>query len=277
MPQRIVSYVPGRSFRSVSVTGSACSLQCEHCQGHYLGAMLDASLPGSLEAIGRKAFQEGALGLLVSGGCDPEGRVPLVERIGEVRALKEMGLLLNVHTGHVDETEAGSLAGTGIDRFSLDLHRSVGVIKDVLHQAGGAERYEATLRALCGKAPGRVVPHVCAGLDGDQVLHEKECVDLASEHEISALVLLRHMPSHLHLAEPLGDERFYELVEYAVDRLTVPVLLGCMRPRGAGQVELECARRGVAGIANLRSDTEKLLCEAGFTVERRSLCCALHR
>jgi uncharacterized radical SAM superfamily protein len=242
--------------------------------------MLDASLPGSLGPIGKMVCQEGALGLLISGGCDKEGRVPLIERIGEIGSLKEMGLLLNVHTGHVDEAEVETLVNTGIDRFSVDLHRSADVIKNVLHQNGGKERYEATLRALCRKAPGRVVPHICAGLDGDQVLYEKECVDMAMEHEIAALVLIRHMPtkaSQLHLAEQLSDERFYELVEHAVDRSDVPVLLGCMRPRGSGQVELECARRGIAGIANLRSDTEKILCEDGFTIERRSLCCALHR
>lgn len=242
--------------------------------------MLDASSPGSLENIGRKACGEGALGLLISGGCDINGRVPLIERIEEIRALKGMGLLLNVHTGHVDEEEAGTLARTEIDRFSVDLHRSAEVIKNILHQSGGTERYESTLRALCVKAPGKVVPHICAGLEGDQIVHEKECVDMAAKHEIASLVVLRHMPStssKMRPIEPLSDERFYELIEHAVDRSKVPVLLGCMRPRGSGQVELECARRGVSGIANLRSDTEKLLCNAGFIIEHRPFCCALHR
>lgn len=218
--------------------------------------------------------------MLISGGCDLEGRVPLIERIEEVRALKDMGLILNVHTGHIDEEEAETLASTDIDRFSVDLHRSPEVIRSVLHQSGGAKRYEDTLRALCLSAPGKVVPHICAGLEGDKVVHEKECVDMAAEHDIAALVLLRHMPirsSPMRSIEPLGDVKFYELVEHAIDRTDTPVLLGCMRPRGSGQVELECALRGVAGIANLRSDTERLLSEAGFMIEHRPLCCALHR
>src|SRR3972149_4910339 len=65
-------------FVSVSVTGTACALACEHCKMHVLEGM--AALPkfdGSLFDLCGELAERGARGVLVSGGCDRRGGGPL--------------------------------------------------------------------------------------------------------------------------------------------------------------------------------------------------------
>jgi uncharacterized radical SAM superfamily protein len=54
-----------------------------------------------------------------------------------------------------------------------------------------------------------------------------------------------------------------------------PVLLGCMRPRGRSDVEIEALRTGAAGIACPAAATAKWALENGGQWRRG--CCALHR
>src|SRR3990170_9168199 len=63
---------PGR-FVSISVTGAACALQCDHCRSRVLEGMLPANGKGLFE-LARDLAGSGARGILVSGGCDRRGR-----------------------------------------------------------------------------------------------------------------------------------------------------------------------------------------------------------
>src|SRR5512138_3521678 len=64
-------------FPTVSVTGNSCALNCKHCGGKVLKTMHPAVSPKELLELGRKLVVEGAKGVLVSGGCQPDGSVPL--------------------------------------------------------------------------------------------------------------------------------------------------------------------------------------------------------
>ena len=64
-------------FAAISVTGSHCDLRCEHCQGKLLESMIPAEDPGTFSQIADRLRLAGALGVLVSGGADQNGEVPL--------------------------------------------------------------------------------------------------------------------------------------------------------------------------------------------------------
>src|SRR5512147_3257141 len=115
MTRTLVAYHPGINFPAVSLTGRACMLQCEHCRGHHLGGMRDGSRPGSLLEIASGAKRAGATGMLISGGCDIEGKVPILERAQEIMEVKRYGLLLNIHTGLLDDDEADKVSELGAD------------------------------------------------------------------------------------------------------------------------------------------------------------------
>jgi len=279
MTRTLVAYHPGINFPAVSLTGRTCALQCEHCRGHHLGGMRDGSQPGSLSRIASEAKKAGATGILISGGCDIEGKVLILERAQEIMDVKRSGLLLNIHTGLLNDAEAAVLARLGAVRLSMDLHQSPDVIRDVLHLDAGPAGFERTLRALCAAAPGKVVPHICAGLEGDTIENEIMSVDLAAEIGVAALVVLVHVPTPgapLRPSVPISDRTVLELIDHAVSQTDAPVLLGCMRPRKDHHLEVEAARHGVLGIANPKERTLRILENDGFRILHRNECCALH-
>jgi len=74
-------------FVSISVTGSACALRCEHCAMKVLEPMDDLTrFQGSIYDMCAQLARRGARGVLVSGGCDAHGRVPLLEHVRVSRA-----------------------------------------------------------------------------------------------------------------------------------------------------------------------------------------------
>ena len=78
----------------LSLTGDHCALDCAHCGGHYLGGMRPIW----------DADPDTSTSCLVSGGCDPTGRVPVTAHLDRVRAWRE-GRTMNWHVGFVTEPE----------------------------------------------------------------------------------------------------------------------------------------------------------------------------
>ncbi|MHA2086550.1 MAG: hypothetical protein ACXABD_22645, partial [Candidatus Thorarchaeota archaeon] len=60
-----------------SVTGMACSLMCDHCEGRLLKGMEPALDPETLLQKCTEAKEKGGEGVLISGGSDARGHVPL--------------------------------------------------------------------------------------------------------------------------------------------------------------------------------------------------------
>ena len=83
-------------FVSISLTGTACSLGCEHCKMAVLRGMDDLSrFDGTLFELCRRLAERGARGVLISGGSDAQGRVPLLPHVPDlVRARRELGLVV---------------------------------------------------------------------------------------------------------------------------------------------------------------------------------------
>ena len=59
-----------RRFLPVSVTGSVCALQCDHCQAKVLDGMLSVSAGQDLFELAKTLRARGTEGLLVSGGLN---------------------------------------------------------------------------------------------------------------------------------------------------------------------------------------------------------------
>ncbi len=97
-------------FPTVSVTGTSCALNCKHCEGKVLETMTPAETPAKLLEVAVKLKQNGALGFLVSGGCLPDGSVPLAPFIPALEQVKrKLGLTVFVHTGIIDFATASAL------------------------------------------------------------------------------------------------------------------------------------------------------------------------
>src|SRR5688500_14441095 len=243
-------------FVSISVTGDACALRCEHCAMKVLEPMGD--LPrfrGSIYDLCARLAQRGARGVLVSGGCDLEGRVPLLQHVPDlVRVRRELGLVIRVHPGLPDEATCAGLAEIGIDGAMIDIIGHRDTVRDVYHLAATPDDYDAALVRL-ERHGVPTVPHIILGLHFGRMLGERTALEIVARHRPKLLVLVILMPlsgtgmagvTPPSLAEIGG---FFRAARLALPG--TPVMLGCARPLGAVKVAIDrlAVAAGLNGIA----------------------------
>ncbi|MBI3359576.1 MAG: radical SAM protein, partial [Chloroflexi bacterium] len=152
-------------FASISVTGTECALACEHCKTHVLEGM--TALPrfdGSLFDLCCELAERGTRGVLISGGCDRHGRVPLLRHIPDlIRARRELDFTIRVHPGLPDEETVAGLAEVGIDGAMVDIIGDDATIREVYHLETTTAEYGAVLERL-ERHHVPAVPHIILGL-----------------------------------------------------------------------------------------------------------------
>jgi hypothetical protein len=274
-------YYPLPRFPSISVTGDRCSLRCKHCGGYYLRGMAGVETPSRLKRFCTKLEAEGGVGLLVSGGSDKNGRVPLGRFHDALRWVKEnTGLIVNVHTGLLDSEQANEIASTGIDIASVDIVGSDETIRRVYGLKATKEDYWETLEALRNANVPHVIPHICVGLDFGEIRGEAAALEMAQKLDPELVVLLELMPTQgtaMEAVEPPSAEDMARVVVAA--RLMCPeagIALGCMHPRtGKDRVEKLALEAGADRIVLPSRSTVEKAGIAGFSVKHLDGCCAI--
>jgi uncharacterized radical SAM superfamily protein len=90
------------------------------------------------------------------------------------------------------------------------------------------------------------------------------------------MVVLAFLPTLGTPMETCGspsDDHLLVVLKRAIDVLDVPVMLGCMRPRGNWKLEVKAIELGVRRIAMPSSRTEGWAKGRGYKVTKRSSCC----
>jgi uncharacterized radical SAM superfamily protein len=267
-------------FPAVSVTGKGCALNCKHCGGKLLETMHPAETPEALFALSLRLKRNGALGCLVSGGCLPDGSVPLKRFIPVLERIKrESDLAVNVHTGIVDVATAEALKNAGVDAALIDVIGSDETIKDIYNLNVTVEDYARSLRAL-HEAGLNVVPHVIVGLQNGKLQGEFHALEMIACYKPSALVIIAFMPirgTAMALVKPPLPIDIARVA--AVARVMfpdVPVALGCMRPRGQYRAETDvlCLKAGVNAVAFPSEEAIAYAEKQGYTLSFSSYCCS---
>ncbi|MEE9616164.1 MAG: radical SAM protein [Anaerolineae bacterium] len=267
-------------FASVSLTGRQCALQCEHCRGQLLAGMLPAPTPDDLLAQGRRLIEQGCEGLLISGGADADGAVPLKPHLLAIARLKEWGLRIIVHTSLLDRETAEGLKAAGVDQVLFDVVGDAATIQQVLHLGRSPDDYANTLEMLRGlEIP--VAPHVIIGLHFGQLRGELAALETISRvgAEVVVLVVLRPLPHTPMVDAPVVEPEAVGRLA-AVARLlnpTVPLTLGCARPHGLVKIEMErrAVLAGVNAVAYPDPATVRLADELGLNTSFVESCCTL--
>lgn len=253
----------------ISLTGAHCALDCAHCGRHYLQQMIPI-----WEAVERVSATTPSL--LISGGCDAQGRVPVLPHLAEVAALRP-GRQLNWHVGLIGEAEAQAIAPYA-DVISLDF---VGD-DETIHQVYGLDKtvadYVASYQLL--RAHARVVPHVTIGLRGGELGHERPALARLAQLGLDALVFLVFMPTpgsrYANRQPPDAAQAATILAQARLCFPDKPIYLGCMRPKGRYRDELDplAIRAGVNKIVSPARPAERLAERLGLAVTRGRQCCA---
>jgi len=280
----VIRFVRPTRTAALTLTGTDCVLGCAHCGGRFLRGMIPiAGLGGVADPQGlRRALTrpggDPPRSVLVSGGCGPEGRVPLAEHMPLLRRLKAAGLRLNVHPGLVDEPRAREI-GAVADTVSFDLVGDDATVREVYGLDRPAADYLESYRLLCRHA--RVVPHICLGLRGGEMSGEEAALEAVVNEGPPALVLLVFIPTAgTRYADrrppPLREVRGF--IDRARRRLPgVPLHLGCMRPGGRYRTELDSAalEAGVDGIVMPAPAAVRVAGGLGRDISWSEECCAL--
>ncbi|MDP2953893.1 MAG: radical SAM protein [Chloroflexota bacterium] len=270
-----------QGFVGVSITGQECSLQCDHCQGKLLQSMWPAQGRGELFALCQRLVAMGTRGVLISGGSDPRGRVPLLERFEEIRRIKEeLPLSVLVHTGLVDRELALALKTAAIDGAMIDIIGSDETIRGVCHLQATTAEYEESLASLT-QAGVPTMPHIVLGLDHGRLVGEEVALDMAARYPVSVLVVVVLTPlagTPMDEVAPPGEREIGCFLEKARALLPrTPLVLGCARPAGERKAAIDrwAIRAGVNGIAYPAEGTVRYARRMGLEPRFYETCCAL--
>jgi len=251
----------------LSLTGEQCALDCAHCGGHYLGGMRPIwdSEPDSSTSC------------LISGGCDPQGRVPVLAHMDHVRAWRQ-GRKMNWHVGFVSEAEMESIAPL-VDVVSFDFVGDDETIREVYGIDRTVDDYAETYRLL--RRHSRTLPHVTIGLRGGTLGHELPALEHLEALGVDGLVILVFIPTpgtRYADRQPPAVSAVAELLAEARLRFPdKPLYLGCMRPKGSYRNELDplAVRAGFNVIVSPARPARQQAAELGLAVRQIRECCVL--
>ena len=295
-PDRLTFHAPGlkryktseyaahdvTEFVSISLTGTACALGCEHCNMSVLKGMTDlTAFTGSLFDLCARLAEGGARGVLISGGSDRQGRVPLLKHIPDLlRVRRELGLAIRVHPGLPDEETCAGLAEVGIDGAMIDIIGHEDTIREVYHLEADPEDYEVALAHL-EQYGVPTVPHIILGLHFGRMLGEQRALDMIARHPPKVLVLVILMPlggTPMALVKPpsLAEiGRFFETARKTLP--TRPIMLGCARPLGPMKKEIDrlAVDAGLNGIAYPTDGLVSYVRQRGLEPNFINACCGV--
>jgi uncharacterized radical SAM superfamily protein len=295
-PDRIDFHAPGlkryrtseyashdaQEFVSISVTGSACALSCEHCKMKVLHGMEDLSRSGeSLFDLCARLAERGARGVLVSGGSDARGCVPLLGHMQDLwRVRRELGLVVRVHPGLPDEATCRGLGEVGIDGAMVDIIGHEDTIREVYHLDAVPADYDRVLECL-DRHGVPTVPHIILGLHFGRMLGEEQALRIVARHPPKLLVLVVLMPlggtTMAGVVPPSLAEigAFFAAARSALP--ATPILLGCARPLGDMKEKIDrlAVDTGLNGIAYPADGIVAYARDKGLEPDFINACCGV--
>ena len=242
--------------------------------------MHPALSPQDLFELGVKLKRNGAKGVLVSGGCLPDGSVPLdafVQVLGRFK--RELGLTVFVHTGIVKLETAVALKAAGVDAALIDVIGSAETVGKIYNLKVTIQDYADSLNAL-QNAKLNVVPHVIVGLNEGKLDGELRALQMIQQIKPSALVIIAFMPIHgtamaeTPPPEPIDIAKVSMLARKMFPE--TPLVLGCMRPKGTnrGKIDILALKAGVDAVAFPSEVAVEYAKSKGYRTVFSSYCCA---
>lgn len=273
-------HTPRDTFPSISITGSSCALKCEHCKGKVLDTMVPATTAKELYNLCAHLAKNGAVGCLISGGCLPDGSVPLSKFMDDIaRIKKELNLTVIVHTGVIDFSTAKQLKTAGIDAALIDIIGSNETIREVYHLDVSVADYERSLKVF-HQSGIPFVPHVLVGLHYGKLKGELEALKMIAKYSPSAVISIAFMPIHgtpmQNVNPPFPEDIAKILVSARLLMFETPLVLGCMRPKGEHRrrTDLLAVKAGVDAIAFPVEEAIHLAETMKLEISFSSLCCS---
>jgi uncharacterized radical SAM superfamily protein len=269
-------------FAAISVTGGRCDLRCAHCKGKLLESMIPALNPEAFSKAVDHLRLNGAHGILVSGGADHDGEVPLEKFIMPIKTLKESDpqFRVIVHTGLIRKETAKKLKEAAVDQILIDVIGDEDTIREVYHLNKRVEDYEETLWML--KEMGhRLAPHIIIGHHFGEIRGEWRALESVTRVGVETIVLVV-----IKNLQPEGENRFKVPDPEEISKISaiarilnpgIPIRMGCIRPAHPWKAAMEkgAIDSGINTIAYPLQGTIDYAKEIGLDTKFIEMCCSL--
>jgi len=269
-------------FAAVSVTGARCDLLCGHCRGKLLESMIPAEDPETLSHVIDRLRLNGASGVLVSGGANKNGEVPLEQFIPAIKAVKAKAPEFKVicHTGLIQSETARRLKEAGVDQVLIDVIGDSDTIREVYHLDKRVKDYEEALWML--KETGlRLAPHIIIGHHFGEIKGEWKALEMVTRVGVETIVLVVLKPLHHpgrrleRIPTPEETSRISAIARILNPK--TPIRMGCIRPAHPWKAKMEkgCIDSGVNTIAYPLQGTIEYAREIGLESRFVEMCCSV--
>ena len=281
------------SFLNVSLTGTHCELLCRHCKAMLLENMVDINSFGSpfdntenrllkiLEKFGRETVK----GMLLSGGFDKNGVLPLDEKIiNEIREFKSQTknqIKIFMHLGFVEKYTANTLCDSGVDGVLVNVISDRDAIEKTYNLRNQSPNSFYKNIKVLKNAGLKVAPHIIIGINEGKISGEFKSIEQLFSIGIDAIVfaIMKRISRQFNFIDnDIRVEEIIELFDYAKKLMPdVAVSLGCARLSGpkAEKLELELLKRGIEVISFPSDATIKFALGNNFKFNFIEQCCTL--
>ena len=278
--KEITFYYTGDTFPAVSITGNSCALNCKHCNRRMLENLHHGISTEEIIALAEKFEKRRATGMLLTGGCDRNARVPIYRFVEAIKKIKkETNLILLAHTGIIDYDTAKLLKEAGLDGVSLDVVSDEKVAENIYGIKIPAEKYEQSLLAHKKAGIKIISPHVCVGLNFGKLSHEISSLNTISCISPTEIIIIALMPLKSTPMENVrvAPEDVLEVIEEARKKFpTTRIILGCAHSTGEDRALIEeLVIEKVDGIAMPTPRVKKLAEKLNFKIYEQHTCCAI--
>jgi len=216
---------------------------------------------------------KGIKGMLISGGSDSSGAVPILPFLDIIKKIKiKLNICINLHTGLIKIEDIPKLVEKGIDVISFDIVGSPDALLNVYGLEVELDYFDRALAAFNNQGL-RVVPHITVGLDRGNDSGEAAALRLLAAHEPHFVVINALMSSE---GSEKAAARLPEVLRLARDILpeNTSIGVGCMRPRGDWLMANYLAK--VNSIALPSKALLKGLAALGIETCEHEGCCAFY-
>jgi hypothetical protein len=243
--------------------------------------MIPAEDPETFLQVTERLLIDHAHGMLVSGGADQNGEVPLKKFIPTIRTIKEKNpqFKVIVHTGLIRREMGKELKEAKVDQILIDVIGDDETIQEVYHLNKRVEDYEETLRML--KEMGHhLAPHIIIGHHFGKIKGEWKALEMVTRIGVETIVLvvIKPLPPNMSGIKIPRIEETSRIS--AIARLlnpTTPIRMGCIRPAHPWKAEMEkgLIDSGINTIAYPLQGTIDYAKEIGLKTKFIEMCCSL--
>jgi len=268
------------SFVALSVTGKRCDCNCAHCEGILLLSMQDASTTEKIINCVDKMTDAGCKGILISGGCDLNGAVPVLPCLKGIEYAKKKGLTVVVHTGLLDRETTLALKAAKVDKILLDVIGSEKTIRGVYGIDKTPKDFFQSM-CHCREAGLELAPHLVVGLDFGRIEGEYKAIDMVRDIKAENFVLVvlsSRRGTKMHDIPPPPYNEVIKVFSYAADNLgNTNITLGCVRPfEYAIELEKTAIDMGFKTITYPHEETIKYAKQLGLETVFFEECCCIN-